>query len=123
PVVCRDRRRPLVGADRRTEVEPTVPVQGRSRSGVVAAYRVTGATVVALEDSAGPFFQPRGQAFPDATGDLWPRADALDPDAVDVDGAWHLCFRCFAVCLDAGPTVLVDPGVGPVGSPAQAWAA
>lgn len=79
-------------------------------------------TVIALEDAAGPFFQPREQAFPDATAEHWRRADAADPASVGTDGGWWLRFRCFAVRLPGGRVVLVDAGVGPAGAPAAAWA-
>lgn len=88
---------------------------------MVASRRVAGATVFALQDGAGPFFQPRQQAFPDAAAHHWQQADALDPDAVDGTGGWWLRFRCFAVRLDSGRTVLVDAGIGPAGSPAARW--
>lgn len=80
------------------------------------------ATILALTDGAGAFFQPRQQAFPTATADHWRSADALDPASVTADGRWWLRFRCFAIRLDRGPTVLVDTGIGPAGSPAAGWA-
>lgn len=80
------------------------------------------ATVIALTDGAGAFFQPRQQAFPAATAEHWRACDALDPAAVTADGRWWLRFRCFAIQLDDGRTVLVDTGIGPAGSPAAGWA-
>jgi glyoxylase-like metal-dependent hydrolase (beta-lactamase superfamily II) len=89
----------------------------------MAVIRTVGpATLIALEDAAGPFFRPRQQAFPQATAEHWRRADALDPDSVGAGGEWLLRFRCFAIRLDAGETVLVDTGIGPADSPAAAWA-
>jgi glyoxylase-like metal-dependent hydrolase (beta-lactamase superfamily II) len=79
-------------------------------------------TLTALDDGAGPFFQPRERAFPDATGADWARADARDPAAVDTTGRWLLRFRCFAIRLADGRTTLVDAGIGPADSPAAAWA-
>jgi glyoxylase-like metal-dependent hydrolase (beta-lactamase superfamily II) len=90
------------------------PLPARSRT-------IGRATVIALEDSAGRFFRPRGEAFPGATGEHWARADALDPGAVD-GGWWWLRFRCYAIRFERGGTVLVDAGVGPAGSPASGWA-
>jgi glyoxylase-like metal-dependent hydrolase (beta-lactamase superfamily II) len=82
----------------------------------------TGPIVIALEDGAGPFFQPRQRAFPQATAEHWRRADALDPGSVGPAGEWLLRFRCFAIRLDDGRVVLVDAGIGPVDSPAASWA-
>jgi len=78
--------------------------------------------VTAFEDGAGTFFRPRDQAFPEATEEAWRRADAYDPGARTADGQWLLRFRCFAIQLDNGDTVLVDTGIGPVDAPAAAWA-
>jgi glyoxylase-like metal-dependent hydrolase (beta-lactamase superfamily II) len=80
------------------------------------------ATVIALEDGSGPFFTPRAKAFPGAGEEDWARADALDPGASTADGEWLLRFRCFAIRLDSGETVLVDAGIGPADAPAAAWA-
>jgi glyoxylase-like metal-dependent hydrolase (beta-lactamase superfamily II) len=79
-------------------------------------------TLTALEDGAGRFFQPREQAFPEATAADWARADARDPAAVDAAGQWLLRFRCFAIRLGDGRTTLVDAGIGPADSPAAGWA-
>jgi glyoxylase-like metal-dependent hydrolase (beta-lactamase superfamily II) len=79
-------------------------------------------TVVALTDGVGPFFQPRAEAFPDATAEHWRRADAADPGARTDDGDWLLRFRCFAVRPADGPVVLVDAGIGPADAPAASWA-
>jgi glyoxylase-like metal-dependent hydrolase (beta-lactamase superfamily II) len=84
--------------------------------------RVGPATVVALEDGAGPFFEPRAQAFPTATAEQWRAADARDPRTVTGRGEWMLHFRCFAVRLDTGRTVVVDTGIGPAEAPAASWA-
>jgi glyoxylase-like metal-dependent hydrolase (beta-lactamase superfamily II) len=89
----------------------------------MAVIRTIGsATVVALEDAAGPYFQPRERPFPGATSDHWRRADALDPAARTEDGQWWLQFRCYAIRLNGGPTVLVDTGIGDVDSVAGDWA-
>ncbi|MFE9200568.1 MBL fold metallo-hydrolase [Micromonospora sp. NPDC007230] len=79
-------------------------------------------TVTALVDGAGPFFQPREEAFPDATADQWRAADRRDPDTVTPDGRWWLPFRCFALRTGDGPVTLVDAGIGPADSLAAAWA-
>lgn len=78
--------------------------------------------VLALLDATGTFFEPAAVAFPDATPADWDLARGLDPAAFGADGSWHLDFRCFAVRLPTGRFALVDAGVGPVGSPAAAWA-
>lgn len=83
---------------------------------------VGSATVTALDDGSGTFFKTRDEAFPSATPEDWARADALDPSARTEDGQWLLRFRCFAIRLDSGETVLVDTGIGPVEAPAAAWA-
>jgi len=83
--------------------------------------RVGSATVVALEDGEGPFFQPRSEAFPTATAEHWSAADALDPRAA-TGGEWRLSFRAFAVRLDGGRVVVVDAGIGPADAPAASWA-
>lgn len=87
-----------------------------------ARRELTGATVFALCDAVGPFFRPRTEAFPDATASAWAAADRLDPAAVGPDGQWVLHFHCYAIRFDAGPTVLVDAGIGPTEAPARAWA-
>lgn len=79
-------------------------------------------TVTALSDGEGPFFQPRGEAFPDATEAHWQAADRLDPGAVTDDGRWWLRFRAFAVRAGDGPVTLVDAGIGPADSLAASWA-
>ncbi|MFU8871890.1 MBL fold metallo-hydrolase [Micromonospora sp. SL4-19] len=85
-------------------------------------HTVGSITVTALVDAAGPFFQPREEAFPDATPAQWREADRRDPDAVTPDGRWWLPFRCFALRTGDGPVTLVDAGVGPADSPAASWA-
>ncbi|RQX13645.1 MBL fold metallo-hydrolase, partial [Micromonospora chalcea] len=60
-------------------------------------------TVTALSDGEGPFFQPRGEAFPGAIQAHWAAADRLDPSAVTADGRWWLRFRAFAVRAGDGP--------------------
>jgi len=80
------------------------------------------AAVTALEDGGGQFFRPRREVFPEASEELWRRADAFDPGAVSADGEWLLRFRCFTIQLESGETVLVDAGIGPVDAPAAVWA-
>ena len=93
----------------------------RTLPGMELGRPVGRATVIALTDAEGPFFQSRQAAFPEATTAQWQQADARDPAAVTADGRWWLRFRCFAIRLDAGPagarTILVDAGVGPGNTP------
>ncbi|WP_346538290.1 MBL fold metallo-hydrolase [Micromonospora sp. DPT] len=79
-------------------------------------------TVTALTDGEGAFFQPRTEAFPDATAAHWREADRRDPTSVTADGRWWLPFRSFAVRAGDGPVTLVDAGIGPAGTPAASWA-
>ncbi|MEV0805971.1 MBL fold metallo-hydrolase, partial [Micromonospora sp. NPDC050200] len=79
-------------------------------------------TVTALTDGEGPFFQPRAEAFPDATAAHWHEADRRDPASVTADGRWWLPFRSFALRRGDGPVTLVDAGIGPADSPAASWA-
>jgi glyoxylase-like metal-dependent hydrolase (beta-lactamase superfamily II) len=90
--------------------------------GMPLSRTVGSATVIALDDGAGPFFEPRAQAFPTATADQWRAADARDPRTVSDQGEWVLWFRCFAVRLDNASTVVVDAGIGPADAPAASWA-
>jgi len=85
-------------------------------------HRVGKLTIVALEDAAGPFFQPRAEAFPDASAAQWAAADAADPAAVTSAGEWWLRFRSYAIRYGEGPVTLVDAGIGPAGSLAADWA-
>ncbi|MFC6019513.1 MBL fold metallo-hydrolase [Plantactinospora solaniradicis] len=88
------------------------------------------ATVIALPDAEGLFFQPRAEAFPTATPEHWRLADERDAAAVTADGQWRLPFRCFAIRFDGDPdngndggrVILVDTGVGPADAPAKSWA-
>lgn len=70
-------------------------------------------TVTALTDGEGPFFQPRTEAFPDATDAHWREADRRDPGSVTADGRWWLPFRSFALRNGDGPVTLVDAGIDP----------
>lgn len=85
-------------------------------------HTVGSITVTALTDGAGPFFQPRKEAFPDATAAQWAEADRRDPATVTADGEWWLPFRCFTLRAGDGPVTLVDAGVGPADSLAASWA-
>lgn len=87
-----------------------------------ATLELPGATITALCDGVGPYFRPREEAFPDASAELWAAADERDPDAVGPDGGWRLHFHCYAIRFEAGPTVLVDAGIGPADAPAKTWA-
>ncbi|MFI7659308.1 MBL fold metallo-hydrolase [Micromonospora parva] len=79
-------------------------------------------TVTALTDGEGLFFQPRADAFPQATTAHWAEADRRDPGSVTADGQWWLPFRSFAIRVDDGPVTLVDAGIGPSDSLAASWA-
>jgi glyoxylase-like metal-dependent hydrolase (beta-lactamase superfamily II) len=81
-----------------------------------------GVSVHALCDGAGPFFQPRRDAFPQATQAQWEAADRLDPAAAGPDGTWLLHFHCYAIRWPGGRVVLVDAGIGPADAPAATWA-
>ncbi|MBF9134932.1 MBL fold metallo-hydrolase [Plantactinospora sp. S1510] len=61
------------------------------------------ATVIALPDAEGLFFQPRAEAFPTASPEHWRLADERDAAAVTADGQWRLPFRCFAIRFDGNP--------------------
>lgn len=95
------------------------PDTGRT---AVAARSVGELDVMALCDASGPFFTTRQVAFPTALAADWDRAACLDPDAFGPDGRWNLDFRCYAIRRPGGRIILVDTGVGPVGSPASGWA-
>ncbi|MEH1168112.1 MBL fold metallo-hydrolase [Micromonospora sp. CPCC 205539] len=79
-------------------------------------------TVTALTDGGGAFFQPRTEAFPQATPAHWAEADRRDPDTVTTDGQWWLPFRSFAIRAGDCPVTLVDAGIGPADAPAASWA-
>ncbi|MDG4783749.1 MBL fold metallo-hydrolase [Micromonospora sp. WMMD961] len=79
-------------------------------------------TVTALTDAEGAFFQPRGEAFPQAAAAHWEEADRRDPASVTADGRWWLPFRSFAIRAGDGPVTLVDAGIGPADAPAASWA-
>ncbi|MDQ7903246.1 MBL fold metallo-hydrolase [Phytohabitans sp. ZYX-F-186] len=79
------------------------------------------ATVVALHDGEGTFFQPREEAFAQVSPELWARADERDRGAVTADGQWLLRFRCFAI-RHGDRVTLVDTGIGPADSLAASWA-
>ncbi|MFC8173941.1 hypothetical protein [Streptomyces sp. NPDC057325] len=66
------------------------------------SLRVGPCTVVALADGEGPFFSPRGEAFPDAATEERAAADWFDPGALDADGHWRVQFRTFAIRGDRG---------------------
>ncbi len=79
-------------------------------------------TVTALTDGEGAFFQPRAEAFPQATAAHWAEADRRDPGSVTADGRWWLPFRASRSASGDGPVTLVDAGIGPADSPAASWA-
>lgn len=118
-----DRRTFLLGAAAAGLAAGLGPAGSASASAGGAVTRSVGPfQVVALLDAAGPFFLPAAEAFTGASERDWVRARRVDPAAFGPDGAWHLDFRCFAVRLPTGRYALVDTGIGPVGSPAAAWA-
>ncbi|MBM7785589.1 MBL fold metallo-hydrolase [Tenggerimyces flavus] len=61
--------------------------------------------VSALVDGTGPFFEDLSSAFPSA----------------GLAGVWELDFRCFALRLADGRSVLVDAGIGPSVAGAETW--
>ncbi|MFD5627914.1 MBL fold metallo-hydrolase [Streptomyces sp. NPDC127072] len=87
----------------------------------VPRLRVGSVEIFALADGEGPFFSPRGEAFPGATDAQWAGADRYDPGSVDAEGRWRLQFRAYAIRGDKGLTV-VDAGIGPADGPAASWA-
>ncbi|MEQ4301710.1 MBL fold metallo-hydrolase [Plantactinospora sp. B6F1] len=87
-----------------------------------AIRSVGGFDVMALYDAAGSFFTTRQTAFPTATPADWKAAADLDPAAFGPNDEWNLDFRCYAIRRPGGRVILVDTGVGPVGSPASSWA-
>src|SRR5262245_13313892 len=87
-----------------------------------ATRTIGSATVVALTDGTGLFFQRVREAFPDVPEQTWIRAAALDPVAHAAAGEWRLHFHCFGVRLPDDRVILVDAGIGPADSPAAAWA-
>ncbi|MFD5920948.1 MBL fold metallo-hydrolase [Kitasatospora sp. NPDC058201] len=93
-----------------------------SAGGGAAARRLGRYEVLALLDAHGPFPGTRQAVFPAASPADWERARDLDPAAFGPGDTWELDFRCFAVRRPGGRVTLVDAGVGPVGSPASAWA-
>lgn len=78
--------------------------------------------VIALVDAAGPFFLTYDAAFSGASDRDWAAARRIDPAAFGPDRTWNLDFRCYAIRRPGDRYTLVDTGVGPVGSPASAWA-
>jgi glyoxylase-like metal-dependent hydrolase (beta-lactamase superfamily II) len=90
--------------------------------GMPLSRPVGSATVIALQDGVGPFFEPRADAFPDATCEHWRLADERDPAAVTADGRWLLPFRCFAIRLADARVILVDAGIGPADALSRGWA-
>ena len=61
--------------------------------------------VSALVDGTGPFFEDLSAAFPSA----------------GLVGSWELDFRCFALRLADGRSVLVDAGIGPSVAGSSTW--
>ena len=85
------------------------------------SIRIGPATVYALQDGEGLFFEDRAAAFPAASARQWEAVDRFDPGAVAEDGRWRLPFRAFAIRTDSGVT-LVDAGIGPADSLGASWA-
>lgn len=113
------RRTTLVAASSLTSLPllfPT-PAAGRTHHEHRGPFRVT-----PLVDAAGTFFMPAAQALTGASEQDWQRARELDPAAFGPDDAWVLDFRCFLVRGPREEHILVDTGIGPVGSPATDWA-
>ncbi|GAA2448975.1 MBL fold metallo-hydrolase [Actinomadura vinacea] len=87
---------------------------------------VSGVEVVPLCDAVGPMGEslrrPLDETFPGTRPALWERTRAEAPEAFGPDGEWVLHFHCYLLRVPVGPTVLVDTGLGPDGSPASSWA-
>jgi glyoxylase-like metal-dependent hydrolase (beta-lactamase superfamily II) len=85
-----------------------------------------GVLVTPLLDAVGPMGGsiglPPDEQFPGAGPEAWERIRAEQPKAFGPDGEWMLHFWCFLLRVPQGPTILVDAGLGPVDSPAAAWA-
>jgi glyoxylase-like metal-dependent hydrolase (beta-lactamase superfamily II) len=103
---------------------PAGPAAAKPGQATAVSRRVGSLEVVALLDATGPFTltPDRFAAFPEAEDRDWAAAERIDPGAFGGGGAWILDFRCFAVRRPDGHTLLVDTGIGPVGSPASGWA-
>ncbi|MFF5260261.1 MBL fold metallo-hydrolase [Actinomadura viridis] len=87
---------------------------------------VSGVEVVPICDAVGPMGEalrrPLEETFPGAAPALWKRTRTEAPEAFGPDGEWILHFHCFLLRVPAGPTVLVDTGLGTEHSPAASWA-
>lgn len=85
-----------------------------------------GVEIVPLLDAVGPMGgglrRPPEELFPGAGPGLWDRIRAEEPRAFGPEGEWVLHFHCFLLRVPDGPTILVDAGLGPLGSPAATWA-
>lgn len=93
-----------------------------SGSEQATSVRVGGLEVIALRDACGSFGRPWVQAFSGGDDADWDVARRLDPMAFGPDGTWRLLFACFAIRLPGGQVIIVDTGIGPLGSPAAQWA-
>jgi glyoxylase-like metal-dependent hydrolase (beta-lactamase superfamily II) len=87
---------------------------------------VAGVEVIPLCDAVGPMGEairlPLEQTFTDTDTETWRRLKDSAPEAFGPHGEWILHFHCFLLRTDAGPTVLVDTGLGEADSPAASWA-
>ncbi len=102
---------------------PANPAHPRATHARGATVRSVGCfDVLALRDAAGPFFLGYDEAFAGASDRDWAAARRIDPAAFGPDRTWNLDFRCYAIRRPGDRYTLVDTGVGPVGSPASAWA-
>jgi len=116
------RRTFLIGSATGVAVAALGGTVASAARGVALTRTVGPFEIIALLDASGPFFQPARATFSGASERDWARARRADPAAFGPDDAWHLDFRAFAVRLPSGRYALVDTGIGPVGSPASAWA-
>ncbi|WP_084219546.1 MBL fold metallo-hydrolase [Spirillospora albida] len=66
--------------------------------------------------------RPLSELFPGSSPEQWARLRNEVPEVFADDGSWLLHFHCFVLRVPSGPTVLVDTGIGPEGSPAASWA-
>ncbi|WP_235018264.1 MBL fold metallo-hydrolase [Thermomonospora echinospora] len=92
----------------------------------ISARSVAGVEVVPLCDAVGPMGEslrrPLDETFPGSSPELWERLRDEEPGAFGAGGEWVLHFHCFLLRVPAGPTVLVDTGIGGTHSAAAGWA-
>ncbi|MFG2003327.1 MBL fold metallo-hydrolase [Spirillospora sp. NPDC048911] len=87
---------------------------------------VAGIEIIPLLDAIGPMGgtlrRPPGELFPGGSAERWDRVRAGEPLAFGPEDEWVLHFYCYLLRVPGGPNILVDTGLGPLGSPAATWA-